>query len=163
MLIELLIVFAAAGGSNDELRQQVICAEMAFSRTAERRDLDAFLEFVDPDARFGTLRMARGHEEIARDWANVFEEDGPRMRWRSQIVEVSADGNLAISRGPFRSLRRGEDGQQLESWGHFISTWRRGVDGKWRVLFDTGADFGMQPSDEQIDILESDPDCPRDD
>lgn len=159
MLIELMIALAAAGPPDEVLRQQVICAEASFSRTAERKDLEAFLEFVDADARFGTRRMARGHEQIAEDWASVFAADGPRMRWRAQLVEVSSDGKLAISRGPFRSIRLADDGAEVTTWGHFISTWRRGGDGKWRVLFDTGADFGMQPSEAQLEILESEPNC----
>jgi ketosteroid isomerase-like protein len=158
ILVELTMALAAASAP-DALVAEVICAETGFSRTAERKDLPAFLEYVDPDARFGSLKMARGREAIAADWANVFDADGPDMRWRPQIVEVSADGSLALSRGPFRSVAIADDGTTQETWGHFISTWRRNSDGKWQVLFDSGADFGMQPSNDEMEILAADPEC----
>jgi len=162
MLIQIMIALATTPLVSQELRQQVICAETMFSRTAEQRDMHAFLEVVDPDARFGTLQMARGREAIAESWAAVFDADGPLMRWRPQLVEVSADGMLAISRGPFRSVRTGDDGEKVETWGHFICTWRRNDDGRWQVLFDTGGDYGMQPSEAQIELLNSDPECEQD-
>jgi ketosteroid isomerase-like protein len=82
------------------------------------------------------------------------------MRWRPAVVEVTSDGKLALSRGPYRSTRIDEDGNVQESWGHFISTWRRNAAGNWQVVFDSGGDAGMTPTEAEIAILESEPDCP---
>ena len=76
------------------------------------------------------------------------------------IVEVTEDGLLALSRGPFRTVQIDEDGNSVETWGHFNSVWQRGEDGHWRVLFDVGGDVGMTPTDEEIAALEAEPDCP---
>lgn len=159
MIVELL--FAATTMTASEVpRQEVICAETGFSRAAEARDMDRFLSFVDPDARFIAGEVARGREEIAAAWSGVFSEDGPTMRWRPAFVEVSADGRLALSRGPYRSTRVDENGEIHHSWGHFISTWRRNDVGVWQVMFDSGGDNGMQPTDQEIALLESEPACP---
>jgi ketosteroid isomerase-like protein len=160
MITKMLAILAVVGSIGDDVRQEVVCAETGFSRAAEARDKDKFLSFVDPDARFISGRVARGRDEIGKAWGPVLSPDGPAMRWRPAFVEVTSDGNLAISRGPYRSRRVGEDGTEIESWGHFISTWRRNADGEWQVVFDSGGDSGMTPTEEEIKILEAEPDCP---
>jgi ketosteroid isomerase-like protein len=156
----MLVILAVVGTPDESVRQEVICAETGFSRAAEARDREAFLSFVDPDARFITSRVARGREEIGEAWSSALEPGGPAMRWRPEVVEVTNDGNLAISRGPWRSTSLDESGNVIETWGHFISTWRRNQDGEWRVLFDTGGDSGMVPSEAEIAVLEGEPECP---
>lgn len=160
MLIEMLLIVISVGNSTLDPRQEVICAETGFSRAAESKDRALFLSFIDPDARFITSRVARGREAIGEAWSNALSADGPVMRWRPAVVEVTSDGNLAISRGPYRSTRTSSDGDTIETWGHFISTWRRNAEGAWQVVFDTGGDAGMTPSAEEVAVLESEPDCP---
>ena len=160
MLTELLLILSAAATASDTAVQDVLCAETGFSRAAEAKDKKAFLSFVDPDARFISSRVARGREEVAEAWSAALSPGGPTMRWRPAFVEVAADGNIAISRGPWRSSRLDENGVVHYSWGHFISTWRRSEDGKWQVLFDTGGDNGMEPSERDIEVLQSEPECP---
>ena len=159
MVTKMLVVLAAVGMTADEIRQEVVCAETGFSRAAEAKDPQAFESFLDPSARFITNRISRGGAEVLEAWASLLSEDGPDIRWRPQFTEVTDDGNLAISRGPYRTRSIGEDGEIRESWGHFISTWRRNAEGKWLVVFDSGGDAGMTPTDAEIEILESEPDC----
>lgn len=138
---------------------EVICAETEFSRAAEARDLPAFLALVDPDARFANASVARGKEDIAEVWAGFFDPEGPIIRWRPSVTEVAADGALALSRGPFRITGTGSDGMPRETWGHFISTWRKTATGDWLVLFDSGGDAGMTPTEAEVAVLESEPAC----
>ena len=160
MIVQLLLLAASLSAPVSDAVQEVICAETAFSRAAERRDKEAFLGMVDPDARFVTSSVARGHDEIAEAWDFAFREGGTRMRWRPETVEVSSDGALAISRGPYRAISTNQDGSIRESWGTFISTWRRNADGQWRVLFDTGGETDMTPDDNDRAVLSTEPECP---
>jgi ketosteroid isomerase-like protein len=159
MIIHAVLVVAALSAAETEWRQQVICAETGFSRAAEARDTAAFIHFVDPDARFISAGVARGREAIAQAWAGFLAPDGPIIRWRPAYVEVTSDGSLAISRGPYRVISEDENGVPHETWGHFNSTWRRNEDGDWQVLFDAGGDAGMTPTAEEVAILEAEPDC----
>lgn len=159
MIIKMLVMLVAFGSAADDVRQEVVCAETGFSRAAEARDRDRFLSFVDPDARFVAGRVARGRAEIGEAWAAVLEPGGPAMRWRPAVVEVSADGRLALSRGPYRAISADSDGKRVETWGYFNSTWRKNAEGRWLVVFDSGGDAGMTPTDEDIGVLESEPDC----
>jgi ketosteroid isomerase-like protein len=160
LITELILAAALAPAAIDAQRQEVVCAEVGFSRSVERRDFHAFLGFLDPEARFVTGGVARGPEEIGQGWAGFFEADGPRIIWRPVIVEVVANGTLAISRGPYRLTTVAEDGSLRHAWGTFNSTWRLNADGAWRVLFDAGGDHGKTPTDEEIALLDAEPDCP---
>ena len=160
MFVELLLAVTAASPVSEVARMEVICAETGFSRAAEAKDRGVFLSFVDPDARFISGTVARGRVEIGEAWAAALAKDGPTMRWRPAYVEVSADGRIALSRGPYRSTSVTDDGEIKHSWGHFISTWRRNDDGDWQVMFDSGGDAGMEPTAQEIEILESEPACP---
>jgi ketosteroid isomerase-like protein len=160
VIIDAVLVFAALSAAEADLRQQVICAETGFSRAAEARDPAAFIRFVDPDARFIGASVARGRDAVAQAWAGLLDPDGPSIRWRPAYVEVTADGKLALSRGPYRVISADENGATRETWGHFNSTWRRDEDGEWQVVFDAGGDAGMTPTAEEIEILEAEPDCP---
>ena len=160
MIIEILLTAVLATVDTDTVRQDVLCAEVGFSRSAENRDLEAFVAFMDPEVRFVTGRISRGPDEVAEGWANFFKADGPLMRWRPMIVEIVAGGTLAISRGPYRQTRLGDDGEPVHTWGTFNSTWRLDQEGQWRVLFDAGGDHGMTPTEEDIAILTAEPDCP---
>ena len=160
MLIEMLVVLAGVAMTPEDLRQEVICAETGFSRSAEARDREAFLSFLHADARFVSGRVSRGREAVLDAWSSILTGTGPAIRWRPMIVEVTEDGLLALSRGPFRTVQIDEDGNSVETWGHFNSVWQRGEDGRWRVLFDVGGDVGMTPTDEEIAALAAEPDCP---
>lgn len=160
MILEIFLAAALAPVEIDPVRQAVLCAEVGFSRSVEKRDLEAFISYLDPEVRFVTGGISRGPEEVGQGWAGFFQADGPKMRWRPAIVEVVANGSLAISRGPYRLTRLSESGETTHTWGMFNSTWRLNVHGEWQVLFDAGGDHGMTPTAEQIEILNGEPDCP---
>lgn len=150
---------ADAAADADAMRQAVICAEVSFSRAAERRDLPAFRRLLDDDARFVTGEVLRGPAAVVAAWAGFFAADGPEIRWRPAVVEVVPDGTLAISRGPYRIRGRDAEGKVRESWGTFNSVWRRQAGGEWKVLFDAGSDQGKSPGEADVETLEQEPDC----
>ena len=91
-----------------------------------------------------------------------FAEDGPTIRWRPQFVEVLEDGELALTRGPFRVLTQDEDGNEVQRWGTFNSVWRLQPDGGWRVVFDAGSPAAEPPADDVIALLDVEHDCDLD-
>lgn len=158
LIAVLLIGLAASSAAAADLERELNCLETAFSRSAERRDREAFSAFIDLDARFVTGEALRGPDAVLAAWTPFLTEGGPAIRWRPQIVEVAASGDLALTRGPYRIVSADPEGNPVESWGTFTSVWRKGPDG-WRVLFDAGADRGMTPSEAQRAVLESEPEC----
>ncbi len=71
------LILAAAVASGAEIanvRNEVRCQEIAFSESAEDRDIDAFRSFLDGDARFVGSTVARGPDEIVAAWQVFFSD-----------------------------------------------------------------------------------------
>jgi ketosteroid isomerase-like protein len=115
--------------------------ERGFASSVEHHDAKAFVDFIDPNAAFnaGTRAPVHGRAAVAVDWKEIVEGKQIKLRWSPAIVTIGGDGSLAISRGPswLEDLR--PDAKQRYRIGEFISTWSKNRDGKWRVLFDSGA------------------------
>ena len=118
--------------------EAVRCTELAFSLSVENKDRNAFAMLIDNDARFIGNSVLRGRDDIVEAWSVFFNVDGPELVWRPQFVEVLGDGDLAFSRGTYRSRSRDENGAPLEEWGTFNSVWRKNGDGEWQIIFDAG-------------------------
>jgi len=158
-LVMIATTLLAAGSASADLADDVRCREIGFSKSVEQRDLSAFRAFIDADARFVGSRVLRGVDSVAEGWAVFFTADGPSIKWRPQFVEVLADGKLALSRGPYRVVSKNPDGNTVESWGTFNSTWRLNDDGQWRVVFDAGGPAAGEPDVETMALLDAEDDC----
>jgi len=147
-MIPLSLVFLCGTALADPA-EDVRCREIGFSKSVEASDHQKFASFIDDDARFVGGSVLRGSASVAEAWSVFFQEDGPRIMWRPQIVEVLEDGGLALSRGPYRMTVNGEDGQETEHWGTFNSVWRKQPDGEWKIVFDAGGE-GSGPLPDEI-------------
>jgi len=140
--------------------RDVRCQEIAFSRSVETSDLERFTSFIDPDARFVGDEVLRGPGAVSEAWKVFFDANGPRIKWRPQIVEVLQDEKLALSRGPYQTVVTDGQGKQSESWGTFNSIWRLQLDGEWKVVFDAGSPAVGPMPDNVKQLLEQSGDCP---
>ncbi len=123
----------AAQGQVDGPAAEVEAREIAFAKTMADRDLDAFLSFVSSEAVFfNGNEPLRGRDAIERGWARFFEGPDAPFSWHPDVVQVLESGGLALSSGPVR----GPSGEEI---GRFNSIWRKGADGRWRVVFDKGS------------------------
>jgi len=159
-LIIIAVLMGIAFSALADTASDVRCREIGFSKAAEQQDADAFVTFIDKDARFvGGAGVMRGPLEIAAAWSVFFDDGGPTIKWRPQFVEVLADGNLALTRGPYRMIDKDDDGNEVERWGTFNSVWRKHADGTWRVVFDAGSPGAGAPGAETRAILDAEDDC----
>ncbi len=160
ILIGLLCIFSAGSALADP-GEDVRCREIAFSKSAEQRDLESFRSFIDADARFVSNTALRGVDAVAKAWSVFFAADGPLIKWRPQFVEVLENGTLALSRGPYRVLSKDANGEPVESWGTFNSVWRLNDDGQWRVVFDAGSPAAAAPDKATRALLDAEDHCPQ--
>jgi uncharacterized protein (TIGR02246 family) len=130
----------AADDGRQRLVEEVRRAELAFAATVAEKRPDRFAAMVADDAVFLGARgeVARGRDEVVAAWQGLFAADAPDFRWHPEIVELSGDGTLGLSRGPWTVSGRDPQGQPFERGGTFTSIWRRQADGSWRVIFDAG-------------------------
>ncbi len=155
-----VLVLASGHAATADIVDDVRCREIAFSRSVENKDVDAFRLFLDEDARFVGSVVTRGPAEIVAAWQAFFSADGPTIKWRPQYVEVRDDGELALTRGPYRMLGKDSEGNPVEYWGTFNSVWQKTPGGRWRVIFDAGNTAAGPPDEETRALLERDDNCP---
>lgn len=119
--------------------------EMSFARSVAEHDAEAFAAHLAPDAVFavGTPRPTRGRAAIAAAWSGIVGGKALRLEWYPARTTVS--GDLAWSTGP-ALFERLDGGEPRLARSTFQSVWRRGDDGQWYVVFDTGT--APQPVDE---------------
>jgi len=115
-----------------ELREQVSQAERAFARSMADRDHVAFASFLSDEAVFLSGQTTlRGKQAVAEGWKPFFEGPQAPFSWEPEHVEPLDSGSLAVSTGPVRD-------PQGNRVGTYISTWRKGPDGSWKVVLDGG-------------------------
>jgi len=116
----------------DALQREVADTERAFARSMAERDHAAFTRHLSEQAVFfGGARVLRGKAAVAAGWQRFFEAKEAPSSWAPDLVEVTADGQLAHSSGPVRDPQ----GQPI---ARFNSVWRLEAPGRWRIVFDKG-------------------------
>jgi len=117
--------------TNEALREQVRKAETAFAKTMADRDHAAFVSFLADEAIFVGRTALRGKQAVADGWKRFYEGSQAPFSWASERAEVLDSGTLALSSGPVYDPA----GQRT---GTLNSTGRRGQDGRWKIVLDSG-------------------------
>jgi len=130
--------------------------ERGFAQSVEQHDAGAFAAHLHEGAVFigGGGRVTRGRAAVTDAWSAIIAGTNGVLYWHPQQVLIGGDPDVALSRGPW--WLRNPDPQAGQPWllGQFISTWLRGADGQWYVLFDGGGGNEPRPaSDEEIIAL----------
>lgn len=118
---------------------EVWARELAFARSVADHDADAFAGFLHEGAVFGASRDGgtRGRDKITAEWAGLIAGEQIALQWYPAQVAIGGEGDIAYSTGPALYAGKGAQAGQ-DRIGGFHSTWHRGADGVWRVLFDDG-------------------------
>ncbi|MFN7940093.1 MAG: nuclear transport factor 2 family protein [Thermoanaerobaculia bacterium] len=119
--------------------EEVRKTELAFASAVMDRKPEVFKAMLDPDAVFvGGDGVTRGRDAIAAAWMSFFADGAPYFEWHPEVVELSGDGDLGLSRGPWTIRTKDKDGNPKEIRGTYNSIWRRQADGSWKIVFDAG-------------------------
>lgn len=138
--------------------------EAGFARSVADHDADAFASYLHPDAVFigGDGSGTRGAEAIETEWAGIIAGKSIVLRWYPDSVDVGANGRVALSRGPYWMEDPAAPLEKRYRQGRFVSTWLRGDDGEWQVVFDGGGGNVPKPAtaDEIANLIVARRDCP---
>jgi ketosteroid isomerase-like protein len=139
VLIGSLLACAPAPPDLAIYEQEVREAEIAFDRAVADGDVAGFAEMVAEDAVFFGASKLEGREAVVAAWRPLLDPDSNiSLRWSPSVVDVSASGDLGVSRGDYRLTQVAEDGSISVGVGTFVTVWRRSEDGKWRAILDIG-------------------------
>jgi len=114
--------------------------ELSFADSVAQHDAKAFADHVHAGAVFNAKspQPLRGREAIVQRWAKIIDGTALKLSWYPTAVVIGGEGDIALSSGP--ALYESPDPKDAgkASIGGFQSTWHKGADGVWRVLFDDG-------------------------
>ena len=119
----------------DALRAEIQAMEDAYAKAQNARDAEAVVAYYADDAvSLGPNQPPLvGKAAILADIrANMAEDTTSGVTTRFEVVDLFADGDLAVEVG--RTLRTGPDGTERET-GKYISVFER-RDGKWICIRD---------------------------
>ena len=122
--------------------------ETSFAQAVADHDAVAFASHLHPGAVFigGVGNGTHGRYAVVAEWAGLIEGKGVVLRWYPDVVDVSGDGKTALSRGPYWMDNPAAPADKRYRIGRFISTWVRGDDGQWSVVFDGGGGNVPKPA-----------------
>jgi hypothetical protein len=131
MPVPFVIAAMLTAAAPDPMSAPIVAAENAFSADARRYGVRlAFLAHFDAGSWLFRPYPVPALDALARDG-----DDGAPLEWGPDTVGVSASGDMGFTSGPWTAHAAGTDGLVH---GHFLTVWKRGEDGIWRVQVDAG-------------------------
>jgi ketosteroid isomerase-like protein len=120
------------------LRASLEKAERDFAAQSAARGVEAWIEVFAEDGMILTPRA-----RVIRGKAAIREVLGPALAeslitWHPIVVDVAPSGDMGFTYGPYEWRSRAKPGE-IEAKGSFMTVWRRGPDGVWKVVADMGS------------------------
>lgn len=143
MLLYPMIVFICSCTSKPEhadpdlLKSEILAVENAFAEAAGRDGVkQAFLAYAaDGAVLVRGNRVIRGKEEM-EDFFDQSTHTDVELKWGPDFVDVSSDGDMAYTYGPYTYRARDTSGADVNLSGIFHTVWKRQVDGTWKFVYD---------------------------
>lgn len=132
----------ASGVSEAEVEHELLDADRAFAAETAERGIEGWVEWFAPE---GSMvqggREVHGREAIHQAMAPFFADTTIRLVWEPSRAEALPGGEAGFTVGPYRVVRPGFGGRAADtlSVGTYLSVWRRGPEGEWRVVADIGS------------------------
>ncbi|HMF90870.1 MAG TPA: nuclear transport factor 2 family protein [Candidatus Angelobacter sp.] len=122
------------------LEQQLRDADLEFCRQTAARRLDGWMDFFADDASIiQNGKTLSGKADLRKHYEPMFANKDFTLTWTPTHAEASKDGSLGYTYGTYQA-RTGSE----VSRGMYLTLWRR-VNGKWKVVMDTGSALRQQP------------------
>lgn len=121
-------------------REAIMAADRAFADSTYANGLDGWMSFYTPDAvrlRLGEAAV-QGLDAVRQFDTPIFADTAIVLTWTPVDAGTFADGQHGFSTGKGAMIRRATPGDTV--WqGQYVTIWRRGDDGRWMVILDTGS------------------------
>ena len=113
-------------------------ADAAYSKAFEAKDVEAVVGFFADDGLdlSPNAPMLTGKEAIRKSASEMMAIPGLTLSWQPTKVEASRGGDLAYSIGTYQGTMSDAKGKPVADRGKYVTVWRKGPDGKWKVLAD---------------------------
>jgi len=113
-------------------------AEMAWSKAAGAKQLDATVAYYADDAKVlaPNAPMASDKQSILKTWTDMFATPGYSMSWQATKVEVARSGDIGYSVGTYQMGMKDSKGNPMTDHGKYATVWRKQADRTWKAIVD---------------------------
>jgi ketosteroid isomerase-like protein len=134
--LALLPVGLHAGASVEECKAQLLAADIAFSAAATKDGvLNAFMALATPDTKL-LSEAGKGLDAVKSGYKDF--SPTATLTWKPTEARVSSQGDLGYTWGRYEYRDRTAAGKSVVDTGTYVTIWRRGPDGSWKVVLDGG-------------------------
>lgn len=130
----------AVWSGENEAREAIRQADIAFSKATVERRLEGFSSFIAEEVT--TIRpnqpLVRGKRAFVDGWAPLLNNASRGVTWQPLLAEASSSGDLGYSVGKAEWTKSDAQGTRVVATGKYITIWRKQKDGSWKVVFDSG-------------------------
>lgn len=98
---------------------------------------DATSNYADDSRLLGPGMTVSGKAAIREFFtAMVADPNGKPGTFTNERTTISKSGDLAVSSGPYDMMVPGPDGKLAQDKGTYLTVWKKGDDGVWKILDD---------------------------
>ncbi len=121
-------------------RARLLALDAEFAKTAQRRDLNAFLSYFADEVTLLPLYqpLANGKEAVRKQWEPILASPNVAMTWEPVKAEVSGSGDLGYTIGTYEQTVAVAGESSVTSRGKYVTIWRKQRDGQWKIVLDAG-------------------------
>jgi ketosteroid isomerase-like protein len=126
-----------------DAKRELMDADLAFAKATAEKGIDGWMSFMADDAvRIAPLggKAHVGKAAVRELDAKMFADPNRKLLWEPTDGGAFADGSHGFTTGRSRVVVKSADGkEEVRSTGNYVTWWRKGPDGRWKVILDTGA------------------------
>ncbi len=127
-----------------DAKTELMDADRAFAKATAEKGIDGWMSFMADDAvRIAPLggKAHVGRDAVRKlDAALFFADPKEKLVWEPTDGGAFDDGKYGYTTGRSRMLAKNDKGEEDVRWsGAYVTWWRKGADGRWKVILDTGA------------------------
>src|SRR5262245_51579004 len=127
----------------DDAKTELMDADRAFAKATAEKGIDGWMSFMADDAvRIAPLggKAHVGKAAVRELDAAMFADPKRKLVWEPTDGGAFADGKHGFTTGRSKVLARNDKGEEeVLRTGAYVTWWRKGDDGRWKVILDTGA------------------------
>ena len=139
-LVVLTLLITAANiplqAGDDKAAKELVALDEAWSKAAGERNVDAVASYYADDARVYPPNepIVVGHAAAKEAWAKMLADPSVKLSWKTTAAAV--EGSMGYTAGTYQMSFNGPDGKPAIDTGKTLAVWKKGKDGKWKVIHD---------------------------
>lgn len=126
--------------SSSSPEEELLAADRAFAAATAEKGAEGWASYFTEDGVQLPVNgpLVRGRQKIQEFMAPGFSNPDLSLTWEPVLAAADADGGMGYTVGNYTVKRKGKDGKVAVTQGRYVTLWRKGADGAWKVVLDAG-------------------------